>query len=68
MTLCKQILYRDLEDCLYNTLKTIEGVLDHINIDPRQKDFWTVLIGEAICNFKHAVELKKNHQTAKPAG
>jgi len=63
--LCKQILYRDLEDCLYNTLKTIEGVLDHINIDPRQKDFWTVLIGEAICNFKHAVELEKNRKPSE---
>jgi len=59
-TLCKQILYRDLEDCLHNTLKTIEGVLDHLNIDPSQKDFWTVRIGEAICNFKHAEELEKN--------
>jgi len=63
--LCKQILYRDLEDCLHNTLKAIEGVLDHLNIDPSQKDFWTVRIGEAICNFKHAVELEKNRKPSE---
>jgi hypothetical protein len=65
MTLCKQILYRDLEDCLHNTLKTIEGVLDHLNTDPSQKDFWTVRIGEAICNFIHAVELEKNRKPSE---
>lgn len=63
--MCKQILYRDLEDCLHNTLKAIEGVLDHLNIDPRQKDFWTVRIGEAICNFKHAVEFEKNRKPSE---
>ena len=65
MTLCNQILYRDLEDCLHSTLKTIEGVLDHLNIDPRQKDFWTVRIGEAICHFKHAVELENNRKPSE---
>ena len=58
--LCKPTLYRDLEDCLHDTLRTVEGVLNHLNIDLSQRDFWTVRIGEAICNFKHAVELEKN--------
>ena len=63
--LCKQILYKDLEDRFHNTLNTIEGVLNHLNIDASQKDYWTVRIGEAICNFKHAVELEKNRKPSE---
>ena len=65
MILCKQILFRDLQDCLHNTLKTIEEVLDHLNIDRSQKDFWTVRIGKAICNFEHAQELEKNRKPSE---
>ena len=63
--LCKPTLYRDLEDCLHDTLRTVEGVLNHLNIDLSQRDFWTVRIGEAICNFKHAVELEKNRKPSE---
>ena len=63
--MCKQILYRDLEVCLHNTLETIEGVLDHLNIDLRQKNFWTVCIGKAICNFKQAADLEKNRKPSE---
>ncbi|MDA0344713.1 MAG: hypothetical protein O3C54_01985, partial [Proteobacteria bacterium] len=43
----------------------ISGILDHLEIGQSQKDLWMVRIGEAICNFKHAVELEKNRVPSK---
>jgi hypothetical protein len=43
----------------------ISGILDHLEIGQSQKDLWMVRIGEAICNFKHAVELDKNSAPSK---
>ena len=43
----------------------ISGILDHLEIGQSQKDLWMVRIGEAICNFKHAVELDKNRVPSK---
>jgi hypothetical protein len=60
-----QLLYEDLENCLDNTYKTINGLIDHLNIEEKQKDFWTVRLAEAICNFKHAVELEKNRNPSE---
>ena len=43
----------------------ISGILDHLEIGQSQKDLWMVRIGEAICNFKHAVELEKNRKPSE---
>ena len=43
----------------------ISGILDHLEIGQSQKDLWMVRISEAICNFKHAVELEKNRKPSE---
>ena len=50
---------------LGRNLMEIKGFLDHLNIDPSQKDFWIVRIGEAILNFKNNVELEKNRKPSE---
>lgn len=39
--------------------------LGHLEIGQAQKNFWTARIAEAICNFKHAVELEKNSKPSE---
>lgn len=43
----------------------ISYFLGHLEIGQAQKNFWTVRIGEAICNFKHAVDLEKNRKPSE---
>lgn len=58
-------MFENLENCLNNTYETINGLIDHLKTEEKQKDFWTVRLAEAICNFKHAVELEKNRNPSE---